>query len=44
MIYLVRWDPKAAKQLEKLPRDAAIRIIAKVKLAAETQRFLEPLT
>jgi mRNA interferase RelE/StbE len=44
MTFLVRWDPKAEKQLEKLPKDAAIKIIAKVRLAAETQRFLEPLT
>ena len=40
----VRWDPKAVKQLEKLPRETAARIVAKVKLTGETKRFLEPLT
>ncbi len=44
MSFSVKWDPKAAKQLEKLPRDVVVRILARVRLAGETARFLEPLT
>lgn len=38
MKYEVRYDPKAEKQLEKLPRDIAQRIVRKMREVAETGR------
>ena len=35
MKYSVLYDPKAEKQLEKLPRDVARRIVLKIKYAGE---------
>jgi mRNA interferase RelE/StbE len=44
MTCAIKWDPKAEKQLEKLPKDVIARILAKVRQAGETERFIEPLT
>lgn len=43
MRYEVRYDPKAEKQLEKLPHPIAQRIIKKLREVAETGRGLEAL-
>lgn len=44
MSFSVRWDPLAAKQLQKLPRDAVVRILARVRQASASPRLIEPLT
>ena len=43
MMYEVRYDPSAEKQLEKLPKDIAQRIIKKIRQVAETGRGIEPI-
>ena len=43
MKFSITWDPKAEKQLEKLPRDVRSRIILKVRVAGETGRFIESI-
>ena len=43
MKYEVRYDPKAEKQLDKLSRDIARRIIKKLRDVSETGRGVEIL-
>ncbi len=43
MILKIIWDPKAEKQLDKLPRDISKRIVKKVKEVAKTGRGIEIL-
>lgn len=43
MKYEVRYDPKAEKQLEKLPNNIAQRIIRKLREVGETGRGIETL-
>ena len=43
MKYEVRYDPKADKQLEKLPKDIAQRIVKKIRETAETGRGIETI-
>lgn len=44
MTFKIKWDPKAVKQLEKLPKDVAKRIVEKLRLVGLTGRFVEFLT
>tara|TARA_Y100000294_G_scaffold119671_1_gene111148 strand:+ start:5669 stop:5926 length:258 start_codon:yes stop_codon:yes gene_type:complete len=43
MKFSVNWDPKAEKQLEKLPSPVRRRVILKIRLTGETGRFIETL-
>ncbi|GEM_PF-859420 len=43
MIYEVRYDPKTEKQIEKLPKEIAARIIKKMREVAETGRGIESI-
>ena len=43
MKFEVKWDPKAEKQLEKLPKEISNRIIKKIGEVAETGRGIESL-
>ena len=43
MIYEVKYDPKAEKQLENLPKNAARRIVLKLRETGETGRGIETL-
>ncbi len=44
MAYSIKWRPKAVKDLRKLPRDIAVRLIKKVDSLKENPiRFLEKL-
>ncbi len=43
MKYEVRYDPKAEKQLDKLPSEIAGRIVKKMRNVAETGRGIESL-
>ena len=43
MNYEVRYDPKAERQLEKLPREIAKRIVKKLREVGETGRGIETL-
>ncbi|MBU2615856.1 MAG: hypothetical protein KKC19_02020 [Nanoarchaeota archaeon] len=43
MRYFVRYDLKAEKQLEKLPKEISQRIIRKIRNVAETGRGIESL-
>ena len=43
MTYEVRYDPKAEKQLEKLPKEIASRIVRKLGEVAQTGRGIESI-
>ena len=43
MKYEVKYDPKAEKQLEKLPREVASRIVKRMRLVGEDGRGIEKL-
>mgnify|MGYP001593687123 CR=1 FL=1 len=43
MKYEVKYDPKAEKQLDKLPRDIAKRVVKKLRDISETGRGIEIL-
>lgn len=43
MKYEVRYDPKAEKQLEKLHKELAARIVKKLREVGETGRGIETL-
>ena len=44
MTYSIKWRPKAVKELHKLPRDVAVRLVKKVdSLKENPMRFLEKL-
>ena len=43
MKYEVRYDPKAEKQLEKLPREVTQRILKKMRYVGETGRGIETI-
>jgi len=43
MKYLVRYDPKAEKQLEKLPAEIARRIVLKMRRVGDTGRGIESM-
>ena len=43
MMYEVKYDPKTEKQLDKLPKDIAKRIVEKMKEVAETGRGIETI-
>ena len=43
MKYAVRYDPKAEKQLEKLPREDAQRTVKKMREVGENGRGIEAL-
>lgn len=43
MSFQVKWDEKAIKQLEKLPKEITRRIVLKIRRIAETGRGIEPL-
>ncbi len=43
MIYEVRYDPNAEKQLEKLPHEVAQRIVKKMGEVGETGRGIETI-
>ena len=44
MNFDVRYDPIAEKQLEKLPKEVAARIVRKLREVGETGRCIEPIT
>ncbi|MCS4541076.1 MAG: type II toxin-antitoxin system RelE/ParE family toxin [Euryarchaeota archaeon] len=45
MTYAIKWSPRAVKELRKLPRDVAVRIVKKVDSLKEgPMRFLEGLS
>ena len=43
MMYEVKYDPKTEKQLDKLPKDIAKRIVEKMMEVAETGRGIETI-
>lgn len=43
MRYEVRYDPKAEKQLEKLPKDISKRIVKKMREVGESGRGIETI-
>lgn len=43
MRYEVKYDPKALKQLDKLPKDIAQRIVKKMAEVGETGRGIEAI-
>ena len=43
MNFIVVYDPKAEKQLEKLPKEIAGRIVRKMKDVSESGRSIEPI-
>ena len=43
MKFEVKYDPKAEKQLEKLPKEIAQRIVKKMGAVGETGRGIEPI-
>mgnify|MGYP001570937289 CR=1 FL=1 len=43
MKYEIRYDPKAEKQLDRLPKSVARRIILKMREVGETGRGIEAL-
>ncbi len=43
MKYVVRYDPKSEKYLEKLPKSLAARIVKKMREVGETGRGIELL-
>jgi len=43
MSYEVKYDPKAVKQLEKLPKDIARRIVKRMRQVSEDGRGIETL-
>ncbi len=43
MKYEVLYDPKSEKQLDKLPRNTAVRIIKKMREVGDTGRGIETL-
>jgi mRNA interferase RelE/StbE len=44
MKYSVRYDPKAEKQLEKLSKEIAARIVKTLRRVAETSKGIETVT
>ena len=43
MKYEVNYDPKAEKQLDKLPKEIAQRIVKRMRFVGETGRGIGPL-
>ena len=43
MIYEIKYDPKAEKQLEKLPRDVTSRIVKRIGFVGEMGRGIEKI-
>ncbi len=43
MMYEVKYDPKAERQLDKLPKDIAARIVTKISEVSEAGRGIESI-
>jgi len=43
MIFEIKWDLKAEKQLDKLPKDVSRNVIKKIRKVAKTGRGIETL-